>query len=230
MIDPLIINTVIYSSIIGLSSLGLTLTYITTKVPNFAHGIFLIFGSYLTFTFGAALGLNPYYSLPLAFLLGGALGLLEYFAVLFPLSKRGGDLVSQMVATLAFSIAMYGILNAYASYLTYTFNVQSRDVTISYLDYNIGEVRAVLIVSIILAVLIVSSLYLFLNKTKIGISIRATVENSSLAEGLGVNTKIVYALSWFLSGGITCLAGSLYPLQLVFSPYLAYSLLLSIFA
>lgn len=230
MIDPLLINTIVYSCIIGLSSLGLTLTYITTKVPNFAHGIFLIFGSYITFTIGVGLKLNPYYSLPLAFLFGGGLGLLEYFAVLLPISKRGGDLVSQMVSTLAFSIVMYGVLNAYASYLNYTFNVQSRDVTIGYLDYTIGEFRLVLIVSILLVVGLIISLYLFLNKTRIGIAIRATVENASLAEGLGVNTRVVYSISWFLSGGITALAGSLYPLQLVFSPYLAYSLLLSIFA
>jgi len=230
LIDPLLINTIVYSCIIGLSSLGLTLTYITTKVPNFAHGIFLIFGSYITFTIGAGLNLNPYYSLPLAFLFGGGLGLLEYFAVLLPISKRGGDLVSQMVSTLAFSIVMYGVLNAYASYLNYTFNVQSRDVTIGYLDYTLGEFRLVLIVSILLVVGLIISLYLFLNKTRIGIAIRATVENASLAEGLGVNTRVVYSISWFLSGGITALAGSLYPLQLVFSPYLAYSLLLSIFA
>ena len=69
MIDPLVINTLIYSSIIGLSSLALTLTYLTTKVPNFAHGIFLIFGSYVTFTIGEVLKSNPYFSLPIAFLI-----------------------------------------------------------------------------------------------------------------------------------------------------------------
>ncbi|AAK42948.1 branched-chain amino acid ABC transporter permease [Saccharolobus solfataricus] len=230
MIDPLIINTIVYGSILGLSSLSLTLTYLTTKVPNFAHGIFLLFGSYMTFTIAEVLKQNPYISLPIAFLLGGAIALLQYYGVLLPLSMRGGGLVSQMVATLAFSILLYGGLNAYASYLGYVYNVQSRDVTLGFLDYEIGGIRAVFLISIILAIAFILSLYIFLNKTRLGISIRATVENSSLAESMGINTKLVKAISWFLAGGIASTAGSLYPLQFVFSPTLAYSILLSIFA
>ncbi|QXJ31097.1 branched-chain amino acid ABC transporter permease [Saccharolobus shibatae] len=231
MIDPLIINTIVYGSILGLSSLSLTLTYLTTKIPNFAHGIFLLFGSYMTFTIAEVLKQNPYFSLPIAFLLGGAIALIQYYGVLLPLSMRGGGLVSQMVATLAFSILLYGGLNAYASYLRYVYNVQSRDVTLGFLDYELGGgIRAVFLVSIILAIAFILSLYLFLNKTRLGISIRATVENSSLAESMGINTKLVKAISWFLAGGIASAAGSLYPLQFVFSPTLAYSILLSIFA
>jgi branched-chain amino acid transport system permease protein len=230
VVNPLIVNTIVYSCILGLSSLALTLTYITTKVPNFAHGIFLIFGSYMIFTIAAVLKMNPYISLPLAFLLGGALGLLQYYAVLLPMSKRGGGLVSQMVATLGFSVVLYGVLNAYASYLTNMYNVQSRDVSLGYLDYSFGEVKAVFVVSILLAFSLVIFLYIFLTKTKLGISIRATVENPFLSENIGVNTKLVYSVSWFLSGGISSVAGSLYPLQFVFSPFLAYSVLLSIFA
>jgi len=231
MIDPLIINTIVYSSILGLSSLSLTLTYLTTKVPNFAQGVFLLLGSYVTFTVAEALKQNPYLSLPVAFLLGGAVALIQYYGVLLPLSTRGGSLVTQMVATLAFSILLYGGLNAYASYLDYVYNVQSRDVTLGFLDYNLGGgIRAVFLVSTVLAATFILSLYLFLNKTRLGVSVRATVENPSLAESMGINTKLVKAISWFLSGGMASAAGSLYPLQFVFSPTLAYSILLSVFA
>jgi len=165
MIDPLIINTIIYSSILGLSSLSLTLTYLTTKVPNFAQGVFLLLGSYVTFTVAEALKQNPYLSLPVAFLLGGAVALIQYYGVLLPLSTRGGSLVTQMVATLAFSILLYGGLNAYASYLDYVYNVQSRDVTLGFLDYNLGGgIRAVFLVSAVLAATFILSLYLFLEQ------------------------------------------------------------------
>ncbi|MEM0104900.1 MAG: branched-chain amino acid ABC transporter permease [Candidatus Methanomethylicia archaeon] len=230
MIDPLVINTLIYSSIIGLSSLALTLTYLTTKVPNFAHGIFLVFGSYVTFTIGEALKSNPYFSLPIAFLIGGGLGIFEYYAILLPLAKRGGGLVSQMVATLAYSVLGYGIINAYASYINNIYNVQSRDVTLAFLDYEIGGIKALFLVSIVLAIALILSLNIFLIKTRLGISIRATVENQSLAESLGINTKLVNTIAWLLSGGIAAVAGALYPLQFVFSPVVAYTILLSIFA
>jgi branched-chain amino acid transport system permease protein len=38
IIDPIIRDAVIFASMLSLLTLGLTLTYLTTKVPNFAHG------------------------------------------------------------------------------------------------------------------------------------------------------------------------------------------------
>lgn len=230
MINPLIENSAVYSIILGLSSFALTLTYITTKVPNFTYGIFLLLGTYITFTLGAVISVNPYYSIPLSFLLGAVVGLGQYLGIMRPLLKRKSNIITQMVVTFSFSIFMYGILNAYASYLTTAYKVQSRDVTLSYLDFSVYNIKGDLLVSTILGIVTIFGFYILLFKTKLGISIRATVENAALSETLGVNTELVYAISWALSGGVASAAGSLYPLQFVFSPYLAYSVLLSIFA
>jgi len=40
VIDPIYRDALIFSNLLTLLSIGLTLTYLTTRVPNFAHGSF----------------------------------------------------------------------------------------------------------------------------------------------------------------------------------------------
>jgi branched-chain amino acid transport system permease protein len=228
--DPLITNSIIYSIILGLSSMALTFTYLTTKVPNLAHGVILIVGTYTTFTISMVLKLNPYISLPISFLTGGLTSLFQYYLIIYPLSKRGANIVTQMIASLAFAIAFLGALNAYTDYINYAYLIQSRDISLAYLDPIINGTPMIFYVGIVIAIFLTIVLNVFLNRTRIGTAIRATVENSSLSEVLGINTSVVYVISWFLSGGIAGIAGSLYPLQFVFSPGTSFGILISIFA
>jgi hypothetical protein len=62
-------DAVIYTSTLSMLSLGLTLTYLTTKVPNFAHRSLAIISSYTLLTFTSVLNLNAYLSIPFAFLI-----------------------------------------------------------------------------------------------------------------------------------------------------------------
>ncbi|MBI3841163.1 MAG: hypothetical protein HY297_04315, partial [Thaumarchaeota archaeon] len=65
--DPILLSASIYASILGLMAMGLTLTYLTTKVPNFAYGSFVAEGIYLSFAISKVYHLNAYYSIPFCF-------------------------------------------------------------------------------------------------------------------------------------------------------------------
>ena len=82
-------GAIIYSNLLVLLGIGLTLTYITTGVPNFAQGSFAIFGSYVSLSFVHLVGVHPYYSLPVSLAIGGLLGMIVYVGVLGPSSPRG---------------------------------------------------------------------------------------------------------------------------------------------
>ena len=62
----LLSGAIIFSSLLTLLSIGLTLTYLTTKVPNFAHATFATVGAYLTLTAVTLWKGNPYHFLFLA--------------------------------------------------------------------------------------------------------------------------------------------------------------------
>lgn len=229
-IDPVIRDAVIFASMLSLLTLGLTLNYLTTKVPNFSHGSFASIGMMTMLTMTAAFNQPAYLSLLPAFLLGGLAALALYLLVLRPLISRDASLVSQMIATIAFELILIAVLNIYADYFTQTFKVQSRGFLIRRFDVRILGEPGVFIIAPALAVSTVFLLYLLLNKTRFGIGLRAAIENPSLAGTLGINVKRAYTFSWFLAGGLGGVAGSLLALWFQGSPNYGSELLISIFA
>lgn len=217
VLDPLLSSTVIYGSLFGLMCVGLTLTYLTTKVPNFAYASFVIIGIYTSFTLYWLAGFRnfPYLTVPFAFLTGGSAALGMYLLVLRPLTKRGSSLVSLMIATFAVDIVAVGALLAYEDYLQGRFHTSLgpdgfspyRVFPLGH-DFSIGGVQALVVIAPAILVGVTLSLYFLLTKTKFGIAMRAAIENPSLATVLGINVGAVYVVSWFLAGGIAAIAGT----------------------
>src|SRR3989441_8435584 len=78
-------------------AIGLTLTYLTTKVPNFAYGSFVTIGIYTSFTLYKVDRINPYFGTPIGFLIGGFGFLSGFLGVLFVLALIGSSFVALIV-------------------------------------------------------------------------------------------------------------------------------------
>jgi len=231
MIDPvLFLRAIIFSSLLTLLSIGLTLTYLTTRVPNFAHGTFAAVGAYITLTAVRLWKANPYNYLFLAVLLCGFIALAQYLIVFRPLMRRGATTVGLMITTLAIDFILLAGLNIYADYLTRVFKVQSRYFLFSAYDLDIMGQKGLLVVAPTLVAVTVALLYLALTKTKFGVAMRAAIEDSSLASVVGVNVNLVYAVSWFMAGGLGGLSGALLPLWFAGNPDMGSGLIVSTFA
>ncbi|RFA96159.1 ABC transporter permease subunit [Pyrobaculum aerophilum] len=83
----LLLNAITYASMLSLASIGLTATYLTTKVPNFAQGSFLMVGAYVTILLTLKFNWNPYFAMLPAALAGGLAGLLMYYMAIYPLRR-----------------------------------------------------------------------------------------------------------------------------------------------
>jgi branched-chain amino acid transport system permease protein len=231
-----IIGYLFYMGILSLMGLGLTLMYQTTKVPNFAYGFYVSLGMYVAFLgHQKILGIMPPYPLaPLAFLLGGIASLATYLFVIKPLVSRGASLVQLMIATIAvdlFGSTIIYIISDYYYYVgkIYTakgFLFRSEDIVL----IQSLQITAAPVIVIALLVLLLIMLYVFINKTKLGIAMRASIENPGLAEILGIPTNRIYILSWFLAGALGGLAGLFYPMWLYVDPSVPARILITIFA
>ncbi len=231
-----LIGFLFYMGILSLMGLGLTLTYQTTKVPNFAYGLYVGVGMYVAFLgHEKILGIMPPYPLaPLAFLLGGIASILTYILVIKPLTSRGASIVQLMIATIAIDIFGSTILYILTDYYYYVHKIftakgflfRANDIM---LIPSIQLTAAPIIVTLLLAALIVT-LYIFINKTRIGIAMRASIENPSLAEILGIPTNKIYLFSWFLAGALGGLAGLFYPMWFYVDPSVPARILVTIFA
>jgi len=230
MIDIILRDAITFANLLTLLSIGLSLTYMTTKIPNFAHGSFATLGIYVALTITELWKLNIYTSLLIAPFFGGLAALSLYKFILKPLMNKGASLVSLMIATLAFDLVLLSFLNIYADYLTKTFKIKSRVFNLRGYDLKIGEYSAIFPISLILSISLIIILHLLLTKTKFGISMRATIENPSLASVMGINTDLVYSTSWFIAGSLAGIAGCLLPIRFIGNPDTGTTMIASIFA
>ncbi len=129
-----------YASVISLLSVGITLSYMTTRVFNFAHVRFAMVAAYLSATSmfyvieheGYRLSLTTktfagiQYSIPLpgwvyvvgfivAAFVGGIVSIIQYYAVLRPLEKKGLGPLALMISTLGFDFILVAFLFIYMS-------------------------------------------------------------------------------------------------------------------
>jgi len=84
--------------------------------------------------------------------------------------------------------------------------------------------------TITLAILLVSFLFYFLQKTKTGKAMRAYSDNKELALLSGIDPDKVVQITWLLAALFTTIAGTLYGLDKGFAPQQYHLLLLPIFA
>ena len=218
--------------------LGLTLTYLTTKVPNFAAADFVTTGTYATAAAFILWKLNsPYLATPLGFLFGGLISVLMYLVVLRPLIRKGSSLIMLMVATLAVDLIFVGADLLFVENIESLYGriISDRGYGNFYTLYELGDFRlfgepGILYIGPISVIAISIALYLLLNKTKFGIAMRASIENANLAKTVGINVERVYVVSWFLAGGIAGFAGGLFSVVYTTNQNQASLLIVSIFA
>lgn len=223
-------GAIVYSNLLVLLGIGLTITYITTGVPNFAQGSMAVCGSYLSMTLWLTSGLHPYYSLLFSFIIGGGIGVGIYAFVLRPLVRKEATVVTLMIATLAVDLILLGILGAYSETLADLTKKATKKFIFTPMDFNLFGYDAILVISSCIILLLLLILFFLLYRTRFGIALRASMENPALAEIMGVDVEHTRLFSWFLSGSLAAVAGSMLPFRQEIVPVTGTLIIVSIFA
>ena len=228
--DPIYADAMIFASLLALLSIGLTLTYMTTRVPNFAHASFATLGVYLALVATHLWNTTPYVAVPVAFLASGAAAVGLYVLILKPLIRRGSPQAILMIATLAFDLVLIASINILADFIVRTYHVTSREFTLRSYDAELAGFPMIVLVAPLAIVAIALALHVVLRRTKFGIAMRAATENPDLAGAVGINVKVVYGVSWMLGGGLAGVAGALMSLWFQGDPNLGPLMIPSVFA
>ncbi len=204
-------------SIYALVALGLALIYRSTRILNFAHGDMATAGTFFAFTL---LGLNFHFTLSflLALLFGAAIAMLFYFCVLIPAQRREATQLGQIILTLGFGLILEGLIAYFGGTTPQSFPFPLSDTKI----YNLGG--GVVISQLGLGTLCISLLasllfYFLVQKTRIGLAMRATSENLPGAQTLGIPTRKILALSWGLAALLGVLGGLFLAPALLLDPF-----------
>jgi len=220
----------VYASEITLLSIGFTLTYLTAKIPNFAHGTYAGVGIYVSYTFAKIWGLSPYLGFPVAFIIGGLFSVIIYKLVIGVLTNMGGGAIVLTISTLAIQIFLTALIQIYAYYLRERFNTYAMAFLLKENDFTVAGFPGIFVVSLTLTVFSVIALHFMLTRTRLGVAMRATAEDPELASVLGINIEQIQLFSWFLTGGLACLAGAMIPLWFQSTPQSGAMIITSIMA
>ncbi|MGB9623204.1 MAG: ABC transporter permease subunit, partial [Candidatus Bathyarchaeia archaeon] len=160
------------------------------------------------------LGYNPYLSTPICLIIGGLLGIILYLLIVKPLQDRGRRGIELTFAMFALSIILSAIINVFSYWVFITYGFRTSGFMLVEYDFNLMDYPGIFFIAPLLSVSLVLFLHLFLTRTNFGIALRAAAEDPKLAESLGINLFHIHLLSWFMTGAMSTLAGSLLPLWL----------------
>jgi branched-chain amino acid transport system permease protein len=179
-------------SIYALVALGIVLLYRTSRVLNFGHGELALVACFLAFTLTSSLG----WPLIAAFLTGLAAAAVVAGAFYFFVVRRAKaqDPMGLLILTLGFSLFANGAISL-------IWGVDSKQAP-GFVDviatWNVGGVviaqNAVLIA--VVGLVLMLGLYVFVQKSKIGLAMRAVSQNPEVAKALGIPVNVVLVSSW----------------------------------
>lgn len=193
-------------SIYGLIGLIFTLTYNATKLPNLALGEFVMIGAMLAVLTFSVWKLPMVVAFPFIILAGGACGIVFDRLVTAPMRKAGTPMTSQIMATIAAAIVISGGMAQIAGVRQLGLPAQFQGGVIRMGELSIlPQNLAVIVITALIGV----GLWLFLSRTRFGLSIVATGYNPTAARLVGIKVSHVFLATFALSAAIAALAGAI---------------------
>ncbi|WP_219266595.1 urea ABC transporter permease subunit UrtB [Pseudomonas sp. Xaverov 259] len=198
-------------SILLLAALGLAITFGLLGVINMAHGEMLMLGAYSTYVVQlmmqryvpAAIEFYPLIALPVAFFVTAAIGMALERTVIRHLYGRP---LETLLATWGISLMLIQLVRL-------VFGAQNVEVAnpewlsggIQVLPNLVLPYNRIVIIAFALCVVVLT--WLLLNKTRLGLNVRAVTQNRNMAACCGVPTGRVDMLAFGLGSGIAGLGG-----------------------
>jgi branched-chain amino acid transport system permease protein len=203
-------------SLYALVALGIVLIYRSTRVLNFAHGDIATLATFVSFSL-----LTTRYPFPLALavslLVGAVVGIAFYWSVLVKAQREGANLLGMVILTLGLALIIQGVVVWWwgAEPVSLPFPISDTK------TYRVGPVIVSQLAIATMSAGVVGSflLYLLVQKTRLGLAMRATSENVMAAQTLGIPTRLVLSVAWGAASALGVVAGIFLAPALLLDPF-----------
>lgn len=205
-----LVNGLSLGSSYALIALGLTLVFGVLLIPNFAHGELFMLGAFVTYA-GTAIGLNFWVAATLSMIVLMLVGCALDVLVFKPLNQNSA--LSLMIGALAGSIILTQVATIVWGSEPRTIpapvdgGLQTRFFSITYMQLIVMAALGVCALAV----------WLVLNRTRLGLAIRAVSQNRDAALLMGISMTEVRLATFAMSAGMGAVAGALlgatFPIQ-----------------
>jgi branched-chain amino acid transport system permease protein len=210
-----IIQGVLIGGLYAMFAAGLALIFGVMRLVNIAHGDLIVLAAYVSLMTTDALGLNPLTTIIIVAPIMAGIG----YALQRLLLNRtlGDDLLPPLLVTFGLSVIIQnGLLEL--------FTADSRRLTagaIEVASFPLGEtvwIGVLPLVQFLAAVAVIGSLQILFYRTAFGRAFRATSDDPSVAQLMGLDNQHVFALAMALSLAVIAVAGVLLAIRANFDP------------
>ncbi|HEV7370961.1 branched-chain amino acid ABC transporter permease [Arenibaculum sp.] len=229
MLSQQIVNGLVLGSTYALFSLGFTLIFGVLRVINLTYGFYFSVGAFVALYLARSMEASIWVALPTGALVAGLVAVVVDSVLLTRIRRtKAGELASLMV-TLGAVLALYALMAV-------TIGTEIQRFPFGFVDntaWEFGGVRISLVQVLIVgtALALVAVLFLLLQRTRLGLMIRALAENEDAARLMGINVDATVMAVSFLSGFLGGAAGVLIGLNFnAIQPFMGEAMMLRGFA
>jgi branched-chain amino acid transport system permease protein len=210
-----IVQGVLTGGLYAMFAAGLSLIFGVMRLVNIAHGDFIVLAAYLALVVTETMGLDPLVSLIVVVPLMAAIGYVLQRGLLN--LTLGDDLLPPLLVTFGLSVI---IQNA----LLLRFTADSRRLQAGALEvasWDLGQgvsIGVLPLLQFVAAVVVIGGLQALFYRTAFGRAFRATSDDPSVAQLMGLDNRHVFALAMALSLAVVAIAGVLLAVRANFDP------------
>lgn len=231
----LFVGGLVFSAVLAMAALGLSMIFGTTGLTNFAHGELITFGAIIAFAFDqlpgkisiGGLNITIIVAVLVAFAVSGVFGWLNDTVLWRPLRRRGTGVIAMMIVSIGLSLFLRNTYQYFTGAQSANYS-QYASVT----PWEIGPLlvtpKEIVVFIVAMAVLVLTTS--LLRYTRIGKATRAVADNPALSSATGINVERVISIVWIGGAALAGLAGALLGLTQGFDYQIGFKLLLLVFA
>lgn len=208
-----LLNGLVLGATYALLGIGLTLIFGIMKVVNMAHGELYTLGAYVAFGFVSLLGLNYFGSV----LMAAAVGLLAGAAIEWLLLRR-----RNLAAIDEVMLIMIGVMIVMQNAELLAWGGVAKAVPSPFsqepIVFGAVSVSPIRLFVLGTALVLLVGFYLLIERSRLGLSMRATFQDKDAAKIVGVNVSRIYTLTFALGSCLAAVAGALLAPVFVVNP------------
>jgi branched-subunit amino acid ABC-type transport system permease component len=213
----LVIGLTEYAPLV-LAAIGFALLYRLTGLINVAYAETVTLGAYFGMWLNTTFGLNFYAVLLPAGIMAGLVSVATYFGIFRPAKRMNVGALEMIIMSFGLSIVLRHGLQFIFGYPVRFYDVPPPD-SYSVLGVGVSSFRLLALIS----VLVVSiALYWFIQRSNLGLQIRALASDEGLAQASGIRPLFVTVLIWFIAGVAGGLAGAFFGVGSSVAPLLGW--------
>jgi branched-chain amino acid transport system permease protein len=200
-----VLNGLLTGSLYALIGMGMALIFGVMRIVNFAHGAFMMLGMYVAYVLYDRAGISPFYGFLASAAVLFVLGFLVYRLLLQRISGKSDFM--QILLTLGLALIIIDGIQL-------IFGADYHQVNLPILGENVHlgshiTLNAPWLIAFAITLVVATGMFLFVMKTRFGRALRAIAQNPYAAELMGIDVKVVQAISFGMGLSAVGIAGGL---------------------